>query len=136
MPLLSKFSKYRSNSSNKLCMKRWHCIFNTIVKESALKGHFIFHFCICLRNFAVAFDTICAFQSSVVLYNRHPSLKAHKNIFTFLVSFQSRIYLNKSSLSSGTQCLYQACIEETPKISLTNTIGSQPHSCLVNLQIF
>ena len=30
VPLLSKFSKHRSNSSNKLCMKRWHCIVSSI----------------------------------------------------------------------------------------------------------
>ena len=86
--LLSKFSKHRSNSLNKLCMKRWHCVFNTIVKESALKKHFIFHFCIYLRNFVAAFDTIYAFQSLVKLYHRRPSLKANKiYLFTFLVSF-------------------------------------------------
>ena len=69
----------------KLYMKRWHCIFNTIVKESALKRHFIFHFCICLcKNFVAAFDTICAFQSSVKLFHRHLSLKANKIYVPFL----------------------------------------------------
>ena len=72
VPMLSKFSKHRSTSSSKLFMKSWHCIFNAIVKESALKRHFIFHFCICLRNFVAAFDTICAFHSSVKLFHRHP----------------------------------------------------------------
>ena len=33
VPMLSKFSKHRSTSSSKLFMKRWHCIFNTIVKK-------------------------------------------------------------------------------------------------------
>ena len=44
--------------------------------------HFIFHFCICfcicLPNFVAALDTICAFQSSVKLFHRHPSSKANK----------------------------------------------------------
>lgn len=82
--MLSKFSKYYNTSSSKLFMKRRHCIFNTIVKESALKKHFIFHFCICLRSFVAAFDTICAFQSSVKLYHRHPSLKANKILYIYL----------------------------------------------------
>ena len=55
VPLLSLFSKHRSNSLNKLCMKRWHCIFNTIVKEIDLERHFIFHSCIYLRNFRCCF---------------------------------------------------------------------------------
>ena len=75
--LLSKFSKHRSTSSIKLYMKRWHCNFNTIAKESALRS-FIFHFCICLRNFFSAFDTICMFQSSVKLFHRQRPIKCIK----------------------------------------------------------
>ena len=48
VPMLSKFSKHRSTSSSKLLMKRWHVIFNTIVKESALKRHFIYVYAISL----------------------------------------------------------------------------------------
>ena len=80
---LRNISKHRSTTSNKLYMKRLHCIFNATVKESALKRHFIFHFCICLRNFVAAFDTICAFQSSVKVFHWHPSWKAYK-IYVYL----------------------------------------------------
>ena len=107
LSLLSKFSNHHStrlNHASKLFMERWHCIFNTIVKESALKRHFIFHFCICLvRNIVADFDTICAFQS-VKLFRRHPSLKANKIYLPFLLAStsSSEIYLNKSSLCSDT----------------------------------
>ena len=60
VPLLSKFSKQHStrfNHASKLYMKRWYCIFKTIVKENALTRYCVFHF-LYLCNFVAAFDTI------------------------------------------------------------------------------
>ena len=102
--LLGKFSKHRITSSNKLYMKRWHCIFNTIVKESALKRSFIFHFCICLRIFF--FFCFCYYLCVPVISENCSTDILPERPIQYLVNFQSQIYFNKLSLSSGTECLY------------------------------
>ena len=89
------------NHANKVYRRR-HCIFNTIAMKISLKRHFTFHYCICLRNFFAAFD-IMSYKSPVILFHRHPSLKAKKINLPF---FKSRD-VNKSSISSG---LYTRCL--------------------------